>query len=141
MTNFDLDRFVYAQDGVYEGVVNELTAGRKQSHWMWFIFPQVAGLGLSAMAQRYAIRSKVEAQDYLAHDVLGPRLIDCTRMVLAIPNRSITAILDQPDDLKFRSSMTLFHAVSQQPLFADAIAKFFPDGPDARTLKILRSMG
>lgn len=140
MSTFDLDRFVQAQDAVYARVLDELSAGRKQSHWMWFIFPQVIGLGLSAMAQRYAVKSKVEAQAYLAHNLLGPRLIECTRLVVAVPQRSITAILGQPDDVKFRSSMTLFDAVSQQQLFADAIAKFFPDGSDAMTLTILQSM-
>ena len=140
MSTFDLDRFVQAQDSVYTRVIDELSDGRKQSHWMWFIFPQIIGLGSSTMAQRYAIKSKAEAHAYFAHDVLGARLIECTLLVVAVPQRSITAILGQPDDVKFRSSMTLFYAVSQQPLFADAIAKFFSNGADARTFGILQTM-
>ncbi|MHC2945141.1 uncharacterized protein (DUF1810 family) [Bradyrhizobium diazoefficiens] len=107
---FDLDRFVQAQNPVYPTVTGELSRGRKQSHWMWFIFPQVAGLGFSAMTQRYAIGSRAEAEAYLAHPVLGPRLIACTRLVLAVQGRTINAILGAPDDAKFRSSMTLFGA-------------------------------
>ncbi|MGY3627480.1 uncharacterized protein (DUF1810 family) [Bradyrhizobium sp. USDA 3686] len=90
---FDLERFVRAQDPVYGDVQGELTRGRKQSHWMWFVFPQVAGLGFSAMSQRYAITSRAEAQAYLAHPILGPRLIECTRLVLAVEGRTINAIL------------------------------------------------
>ncbi len=99
------------------GVVAELSAGRKQSHWMWFVFPQIAGLGFSAMSQRYAIASRAEAEAYLAHPVLSPRLIECTRLVLAVEGRTINAILGAPDDAKFRSSMTLFAAVSGEPAF------------------------
>ena len=99
---FDLERFVQAQTNVYRGVVGELLAGRKRSHWMWFIFPQLAGLGFSAMSQRYAIASRAEAEAYLAHPVLGPRLVECTRLVLAVKQRSINAILGAPDDVKFR---------------------------------------
>lgn len=139
MDSFNLARFVDAQAGIYDRVVRELSAARKQSHWMWFIFPQIAGLGHSAMAQHYAIQSRAEAQAYLAHDVLGPRLVDCTRLVLAAPPQlSITDILGRPDDLKFRSSMTLLHAVSQQALFAKAITRFFPQGPDTATLDRLK---
>lgn len=135
----NLDRFVSAQNGVYAGVVDELSSGRKKSHWMWFIFPQIAGLGFSTMSQHYAIASQNEKRAYLAHDVLGPRWVECARLVLAAPNASITDILGQPDDVKFRSSMTLFHAVSQHDIFADAITRFFPVGPDPRTLEILKS--
>ena len=135
----ELDRFVQAQEGVYPRVIDELSAGRKQSHWMWFIFPQIAGLGTSAMAQRYAINSRAEAQAYLAHDILGGRLLECTRLLVALLNRSITEILGQPDDLKFRSSMTLFDAVSEQPIFADAIGQFYAGVRDPLTLKILDS--
>lgn len=130
-----------AQDGIFARVVDELSAGRKQSHWMWYIFPQIAGLGFSTMAEHYAIGSQDEARAYLAHDVLGPRLFECTRLVLAVPDQSITEILGQPDDVKFRSSMTLFHEVSQHDIFADAITKFFPAGPDPRTLEILKMAG
>src|SRR5580692_2687976 len=107
---FDLRRFVDAQATVYRQIVKELSHGRKQTHWMWFIFPQIAGLGFSAMAHRFAIGSRAEAAAYLEHDVLGPRLVECTRLVNAASDRSITDILGSPDDMKFRSSMTLFDA-------------------------------
>lgn len=138
---FDLDRFVRAQDPVYRDVQGELTRGRKQSHWMWFVFPQIAGLGFSAMSQRYAIGSRGEAQAYLAHPVLGPRLVECTRLVLAVEGRTINAILGAPDDAKFRSSMTLFGAVSDQPIFGDALARYFAGERDAATLEILSKLG
>jgi uncharacterized protein (DUF1810 family) len=134
---FDLQRFVDAQAGAYTRVLAELSAGLKQSHWMWFIFPQIAGLGFSAMARRYAISSRAEAADYLAHPLLGPRLGECTRIVLAVQNKTIHAILGSPDDLKFRSSMTLFSAVSDDPIFDQAIAKFFAGAKDQATLDLL----
>jgi uncharacterized protein (DUF1810 family) len=134
---FDLNRFVQAQDPVYRDVQAELARGRKQTHWMWFIFPQVAGLGFSAMSQRYAIGSRAEAEAYLAHPVLGARLIECTRLVLAVEGRTINAILGAPDDAKFRSSMTLFGAVSDEPLFDQAIARYFAGERDGATLEIL----
>ena len=137
---FDLERFVQAQTNVYRGVVGELLAGRKRSHWMWFIFPQLAGLGFSAMSQRYAIASRAEAEAYLAHPVLGPRLIECTGLVLAVKDRAINAILGAPDDAKFRSSMTLFAAVSDKPIFAEAITKYFAGGHDHATLDILAKL-
>jgi uncharacterized protein (DUF1810 family) len=105
---FDLERFVEAQAPVYDQVVAELMAGRKRTHWMWFVFPQMAGLGSSDMASRYAIVSLEEACAYLAHSVLGPRLLECTAMVNAAAGKEIVQILGYPDDLKFRSSMTLF---------------------------------
>ena len=135
---FELERFVQAQDMVYSRVVSELSQGRKQSHWIWFIFPQVAGLGFSAMSQRYAIRSRQEARAYLGHALLGPRLIECTGLVVAVPDRTINAILGSPDDVKFRSSMTLFGAVSNNPIFDQAIAKYFAGDHDPATLEILR---
>src|SRR5262245_20981374 len=134
---FDLQRFVDAQDGVYRRVVAELSTGRKQSHWMWFIFPQIAGLGFSAMAQRYAISSREEAAAYLAHDILGPRLVECTRLVLGVEGKTIRTILGSPDDLKFRSSMTLFSAVSGNPIFDQAIAKYYAGANDQATLDLL----
>ncbi|WP_314950444.1 DUF1810 domain-containing protein [Bradyrhizobium cosmicum] len=134
---FDLDRFVPAQNQVFRDVQGELTRGRKQSHWMWFVFPQIAGLGLSAMSQRYAIGSRAEARAYLAHPVLGPRLIECTRLVLAVEGRTINAILGAPDDAKFRSSMTLFGAVSDEPVFGEALARYFAGERDGATLEIL----
>ena len=135
---FDLQRFIDAQDSVYRRVVAELSAGRKQSHWMWFIFPQIAGLGFSAMAQRYAMSSTEEAAAYLAHDILGPRLVECTGLVLDVKDKTIRAILGSPDDLKFRSSMTLFSAVSDDPVFDAAIAKYYAGAKDQATLGILR---
>ncbi|UPJ39588.1 DUF1810 domain-containing protein [Bradyrhizobium sp. 40] len=137
---FDLKRFVRAQDPVYRDIQGELTRGRKQSHWMWFVFPQVAGLGFSAMSQRYAIASRAEAKAYLAHPILGPRLIECTRLVLAIEGRTINAILGAPDDAKFRSSMTLFDAVSNEPVFDEALARYFSGERDGATLEILSKL-
>jgi uncharacterized protein (DUF1810 family) len=131
----DLQRFVSAQDEVYSAVQAELGAGHKRSHWMWFIFPQIAGLGFSPMAQRYAIASLDEASAYLAHPVLGERLRECTRLVLAVQDRSINAILGSPDDLKFHSCMTLFaRAAPDEPLFKDALRKYFGGAPDTATL-------
>jgi uncharacterized protein (DUF1810 family) len=137
---FDLQRFVDAQEPVYRRVVEELCGGRKTSHWMWFVFPQIVGLGFSAMAQRFAIGSRAEAAAYLQHDVLGPRLVECTRLVVASSDKSIADILGSPDDMKFRSSMTLFDAVSTQATFREAIAAFYPDGKDPATLSILKSV-
>jgi uncharacterized protein (DUF1810 family) len=135
--SFDLRRFVYALESVYRQVVEELSRGRKRTHWMWFIFPQIAGLGFSAIAQSFAIGSRA-AVAYLAHDVLGPRLIECTRLILGASEKTITDILGSPDDMKFRSCMTLFDAVSQQEIFAEGIGAFYPDGPDPGTLAILK---
>jgi uncharacterized protein (DUF1810 family) len=137
---FGLDRFVQAQNPVFRTVQGELAQGRKQSHWMWFVFPQVAGLGFSAMSQRYAIGSRAEAEAYLAHPVLGPRLIECTRLVLAVERRTINAILGAPDDAKFRSSMTLFGAVSDEPVFGEALARYFAGERDGATLQILAKL-
>lgn len=134
---FDLERFVRAQDPVYRAVRGELARGRKQSHWMWFVFPQIAGLGFSAMSQRYAIGSRAEAKAYLAHPALGARLIECTGLVLAVQGRSINAILGAPDDAKFHSSMTLFGAVSDEPIFGEALARYFAGERDVVTLEIL----
>ena len=133
----DLSRFIEAQGPVYPRVVEELAAGRKQSHWMWFIFPQAKGLGSSAMAQRYAIGSRAEAKAYLADPVLGPRLLECTRLVLNVADKTIHDILGSPDDIKFRSSMTLFEAVSNETIFGEAIAKYYGGQRDRATLDIL----
>ena len=138
---YDLQRFVDAQGAVYGNVIAELRQGRKRSHWMWFIFPQIAGLGFSAMAQRYAIGSRAEAVAYLAHDVLGPRLIECTRLVLDVSGKPILDILGSPDDMKFRSSMTLFGEVSDGSVFNDAIVKYYREGKDQATLDILTRLG
>jgi uncharacterized protein (DUF1810 family) len=137
---YELRRFVDAQSPVYPQVVAELSSGRKRTHWMWFVFPQIAGLGLNAMAQRFAIKSKREAEAYLAHELLGPRLIECSRLVMAASEKRIEDILGSPDDMKFRSSMTLFDVVSKQEIFAEAIGTFYPEGPDPSTLRILRAL-
>ena len=135
---FDLQRFLDAQSSVYPIVLDELRRGRKQSHWMWFIFPQLAGLGHSAMAQRFAIASRAEAVAYLGHGVLGYRLRECTALVNGIEDRTILEILGSPDNLKFHSSMTLFGAVSSDPKFAVAITKFYGGKRDQRTLDLLK---
>jgi len=135
----NLQRFVDAQEPVYSQVLAELRAGRKRSHWIWFIFPQIAGLGSSSTSQLYAIRSLAEAQAYLQHPLLGQRLRECTQLVLSISNRAIDEILGYPDDLKFRSSMTLFAQTnSGDPLFDDALKKYFAGEPDSLTLERLR---
>jgi uncharacterized protein (DUF1810 family) len=136
---FDLQRFVDAQARVYETALAELTAGDKRSHWMWFVFPQIAGLGSSPTAQFYAIGSLAEAKDYLAHPVLGPRLRECTAAVLGHDDRTAHQVFGSPDDLKFRSAMTLFtEAAPDEPLFREALGKFFGGDPDPLTLEILR---
>ena len=133
-----LERFVEAQDGVYPRALAELKAGRKQSHWMWFIFPQIAGLGHSAMAQMYAIQSLQEALDYLAHSILGPRLRECCKAVLAVDGRSAHQIFGSPDDVKFRSSLTLFaRAAPDESLFDDLLVKYFDGNEDPATLDLL----
>jgi uncharacterized protein (DUF1810 family) len=119
---FDLRRFVVAQAGVYEQVCAELRAGRKQSHWMWFVFPQIRGLGSSEMAVRYAISGLEEARAYLDHAVLGPRLRECAGIVCGVEGRTVGEIFGYPDDLKFHSSMTLF--ADAAALFAEATAPF-----------------
>ncbi len=135
---YDLQRFVEAQEPVYPRVVLELRAGRKQSHWMWFIFPQIAGLGHSAMAQRYAVRSRAEAVAYLAHPVLGHRLRECTRLVNAVEGKDINTILGSPDDMKFKSSMTLFaKAAPDSADFVSALNKYFGSEFDQITLEKL----
>ena len=134
----DLERFVTAQEPVYERVLAELRAGEKRSHWMWFVFPQVAGLGHSDMAKRYALSSLAEAKAYLAHPVLGPRLRECTALVNGVDGRSINDIFGYPDDLKFHSSMTLFaRAAGDDHVFADALEKYFDGTPDKQTLQRL----
>ena len=136
-----LDRFVTAQDAVYQQVLAELRDGRKRSHWMWFVFPQLIGLGRSATASYFAIRDREEAREYLAHPVLGARLRECTETLLALPGLSIDTILGFPDNLKFRSSMTLFAALSEtDSVFERALARFCGGQPDQRTLELLRGL-
>ena len=132
---FDLRRFVTAQNPIYDRVRGELARGCKHSHWMWFIFPQIAGLGHSAMSVRYAISSLDEARAYLDHPMLGARLRECTSLVLAVDGKSAYEILGSPDDMKFRSCMTLFaHAAPDEQMFHDALATYFDGEEDAQTL-------
>ena len=131
-----MQRFVEAQDPIYERVLTELHRGRKTTHWMWFVFPQIEGLGHSAMAQRFSIHSLDEARAYLAHPVLGPRLLECVRLLSKVTDRSIDEILGSPDDMKFKSSMTLFARASADPeVFEQALENFFEGVPDLETLK------
>lgn len=134
---FDLARFVAAQDECYAQTLAELRAGRKASHWMWFVFPQFDGLGFSAMSRRYAIGSLDEARAYLDHELLGARLLECTETVNRLEGRSAHAIFGSPDDMKFRSSMTLFElAAGPASPFAAALDKYFAGGRDPRTLEL-----
>jgi uncharacterized protein (DUF1810 family) len=132
---FNLERFVSAQDRVYQRVLSELRAGQKMSHWMWFIFPQIRGLGRSPIAMEYAISSRDEARAYLQHPLLGPRLKECTQLVLQVEDRSALQIFGEPDDIKFRSSMTLFAQVSpEDDIFQRALQKYFSGVLDRLTL-------
>jgi uncharacterized protein (DUF1810 family) len=134
-----LERFVTAQAQIYPRVLTELKAGRKQSHWMWFIFPQIAGLGHSAMAQMYAIPSLDEARTYLAHPLLGARLRECCEAVMAVEGKTAHDIFGSPDDVKFRSSLTLFaQAAPDEPLFTALLVKYFDGKADELTLQKLR---
>jgi uncharacterized protein (DUF1810 family) len=132
---FHLERFVEAQDGVYESVCEELRRGEKRSHWMWFIFPQIRGLGKSPMAERFAIGSLEEARAYLGHAILGARLRECTELVNAVEGRSASEIFGFPDDLKFHSSMTLFARAGEgDALFREALRKYFAGKEDEVTV-------
>ena len=136
--DFDLERFVSAQEPVWPAVLGELAAGAKRSHWMWFVFPQIAGLGTSPMAVRYAIGSLAEARAYAEHPLLGPRLNEATALMLRHRGRPAEAVLGGIDALKFRSCMTLFAAAAPgEALFGTALAAFFGGVPDPRTLAIL----
>jgi len=136
--DYNLDRFVDAQNGVYEKALSELKAGRKTSHWMWFIFPQISGLGTSPMAEKYAIRSAEEATAYLADPILSSRLLRCVEAILSVEGRSAHEILGSPDDLKLRSSMTLFAAISDHGSpFHLAVDKYYEGEFDKRTVELL----
>ncbi|MDY8110137.1 DUF1810 domain-containing protein [Fulvimarina sp. 2208YS6-2-32] len=141
MTDIDLERFITAQDGVLSQVDGELAAGRKRSHWMWFIFPQLAGLGHSSTAQRYAIADLEQARRYLDDPVLGNRLRQHVRLMLQHKTKTATAILGTPDDMKFRSSLTLFKAASSSPeddrLFQEGLDEFYGGAPDPQTTRLL----
>lgn len=135
---YNLHRFLDAQERVYDTVLDELRAGRKSSHWIWFIFPQIAGLGHSGMAQQFAIASLDEAKAYLQHPTLGPRLRACTQLVLDVNGRSAEEIFGYPDYLKFRSCMTLFlTAATDNTIFNNALLKYFDGKPDTLTLDFL----
>lgn len=135
---FALQRFVDAQEPAIDQVYRELDAGKKLEHWMWFVFPQLEGLGSSAMAQRFAIGSGQEALAYLAHPILGSRLIQCTKLVNAVQGSSAQEIFGSPDDLKFRSPMTLFHkAAPDVAVFSEALAKYFGGNGDPLTIQKL----
>jgi len=139
-TTFDLQRFVDAQDPVFTQVLNELRTGRKTSHWIWFIFPQLEGLGHSEMAERYALQSADEARAYLRHEVLRDRLEQCVNALLQHTDKSALQILGHPDDLKLRSCLTLFASVAaDQPLFNAALEQFFNGQPDPKTVQLLNN--
>jgi uncharacterized protein (DUF1810 family) len=131
-----IERFVAAQDGVYERALGEIAAGSKRSHWMWFVFPQIAGLARSATAQHYAIADLAEARAYLAHPVLGPRLRECAAALLR-QERSAAEVFGYPDEMKLRSSMTLFARAAAEPALFEQVLERFCDGPDTRTLELL----
>ena len=136
---FDLQRFVTAQAPVFKTALAELEAGHKRSHWMWFVFPQLRGLGVSPTAQAYGLASLEEARAYLTHPLLGPRLERCVRAVMATEGRSLHAIFGSPDDMKFRSSMTLFACAAGEPgaLFREALDRYCAGRMDERTLALL----
>lgn len=135
---FDLQRFTSAQESIVDDALRELQAGQKRTHWIWFIFPQLDGLGHSGMARRYAIKSLAEACAYLQHPLLGARLLDCTRAVNALTGRTAHQIFGSPDDMKFRSSMTLFEkAADSETAFSLALDKYYGGERDAATLRLL----
>ena len=137
----NLQRFVQAQDSIYTSVLAELRGGRKRSHWMWFIFPQIAGLGFSSTSQHYAIKSAEEARQYLQHPILGPRLLECCQTVLEISGHSAHDIFGSPDDLKLKSSMTLFETVAAPNApFAAVLERYFQGQRDSKTLAILKQL-
>ena len=137
----DLQRFVDAQDPVWDDVLAELRAGRKRTHWMWFVFPQLAGLGRSSTAQHYAVADLAEARGYLAHPVLGPRLREACDVLLGLTGTTASAVLGSPDDVKLRSSMTLFAAADPDEPRFPAVLEHWYDGPDDATLRLLRPRG
>ena len=136
--SFDLERFIAAQEGVYEGALRELRQGRKTGHWIWFIFPQLVGLGRSEMSRRYGIESLGEARAYVGHPVLGPRLRECASAVLATPGATADQIFGSLDAMKVRSSMTLFHrAAPDDPLFTEMLDRFYDGTADEATNAVL----
>ena len=135
---YDLNRFVRAQQNAYAQALSEIRSGRKRSHWIWYIFPQIDGLGFSSTSKHYAIKSVQEAQAYLEHPVLGPRLVECAEAALQIAGRSATEIFGSPDDMKVRSCATLFASVSPAAsVFQRLLSKYYPNGHDGKTLRLL----
>jgi uncharacterized protein (DUF1810 family) len=138
---FDLARFVTAQQGIYENALAELRAGRKRTHWMWFIFPQIDGLGLSSTTRHYAIKSLPEARAYLQHPILGPRLRSCAAAMLGVDGRTAHDILGSPDDLKLQSSMTLFSAMTgDTEIFAQVLDKFHSGQRDQKSIALMAKL-
>jgi uncharacterized protein (DUF1810 family) len=138
---FDLDRFISAQEGIYDSVLAELRRGQKRTHWMWFVFPQIDGLAHSATSKYYAIKSIEEARQYSNHPILGARLLECAEAVLAVEGRSVSEIFGYPDDLKLKSSMTLFAYVADpRSVFVRILDKYFQGERDVRTLDLLEKL-
>ena len=137
---FSLSRFTSAQEGIYDNVLAELKSGQKRSHWMWYIFPQLDGLGRSATARRYAIKSIEEALAYLNHPVLGSRLLECANTILALEGKTVSEIFGYPDDRKLKSSMTLFSEVATNSVFVRVLDKYFQGERDDRTLQLLKNL-
>lgn len=137
---FDLNRFISAQNKVYDRVVAELKNGRKRSHWMWYVFPQLNGLAQSTTSKYYAIKSREEAMAYLKHPLLGARLRECCDLILAIERKTVSQIFGYPDDRKLKSSMTLFSEVSTDPIFIRVLDRYFPGERDAKTLQLLEKL-
>lgn len=135
--SYDLNRFITAQEHSYDAALSEIKSGRKRTHWMWYIFPQIEGLGHSSTAQFYAIRDLQEAKEYYAHPVLGPRLVEISEALLALDGDNATAVMGYPDDLKLKSSMTLFAIASGNPVFTQVLEKYFDGRQDRYTVKIL----
>ena len=138
---YDLNRFLSAQEGIYERALAELKGGQKRTHWMWFIFPQIDGLGYSPTAKRYSIKSMVEARQYLSHPVLGKRLLECAETVVALKGGSVSEIFGYPDDLKFKSSMTLFEKIAgSDSVFSLALDRYCHGERDGMTLRLIEKL-
>lgn len=140
MDNTSISRFVQAQENIYAEVVKELQRGKKTSHWMWFIFPQINGLGFSSTSKYYSIKTIEEAKEYLKHPILGNRLLECSNILLAISGKSAERIFGYPDDRKLQSSMTLFSFISESTVFLNVLNKYFNNEKDLKTIEILKSM-
>jgi uncharacterized protein (DUF1810 family) len=139
---FHLSRFVQAQEGIYDRALAEIRGGRKRSHWMWFVFPQYAGLGFSSMSQEYAIKSIEEARAYLNHPVLGPRLVECAQGAIGVEGRTASQIFGSPDDMKLRSCATLFsRVIDAGNIFEQVLQKYFDSQPDPKTMQLLAISG